>query len=127
MCVHACVRACVHACMRAHASMEVRAWFCVPLHAILPQIYNDATQLVQVFRHYRAQLDSSEFDQSDNEGSLHSALQDVSSYEDVCCGTSVRFAAIRSSLMFTLYILIACNFCNRMMIHLHLMKVPFYF
>jgi len=48
-----------------------------------PQIYNDATQLVQVFRHYRAQLDTSELDQSDNEGSLHSALQDVSPHRKV--------------------------------------------
>ena len=49
---------------------------------VLPcrQIYNDATQLVQVFRHFRNQLDSSEFDQSDNEGSLHSTLVDVSEY-----------------------------------------------
>ena len=47
---------------------------------ILPwqKIYNDATQLVQVFRHFRNQLDSSELDQSDNEGSLHSTLVDVS-------------------------------------------------
>ncbi|XP_065904965.1 transcription activator BRG1-like isoform X2 [Dysidea avara] len=40
------------------------------------QIYNDATQLVQVFKHYRALLESSELDQSDNEGSLHSTLHD---------------------------------------------------
>ena len=42
------------------------------------QIYNDATQLVQVFRHFRNQLDGSELDHSDNEGSLHSTLVDVS-------------------------------------------------
>ncbi|XP_065904971.1 probable global transcription activator SNF2L2 isoform X2 [Dysidea avara] len=41
------------------------------------QIYNDATQLVQVFKHYRALLESSELDQSDNEGSLHSTLYDT--------------------------------------------------
>ena len=46
------------------------------------QIYNDATQLVQVFRHFRNQLDSSELDQSDNEDSLHSTLVDVSKYDD---------------------------------------------
>ena len=56
-------------CMFHHHLLSILLW---------QQIYNDATQLVQVFRHFRNQLDSSELDQSDNEGSLHSTLVDVS-------------------------------------------------